>query len=92
MQSIKPTSSINVVRWRPRLCEAAGLSAEQRAEGLALTDESGRLTDISMPAEGTEAHATLLVAERLARLLREAPQSGVTKDSDVVDFLARCNR
>ena len=70
-----------------RLCEAAGLSAEQRAEGLALTDESGRLTDISMPAEGTEAHATLLVAERLARLLREAPQSAVTKDSDVVDFL-----
>jgi len=70
-----------------RLCEAAGLSAEQRAEGLALTDESGRLTDISMPAEGTEAHATLLVAERLARLLREAPKSAVTTDGDVVDFL-----
>lgn len=50
-----------------RLCEATGLSAEQRAEGLALTDEAGLLTDVPMPAEGTEAHATLLVAEYLAR-------------------------
>lgn len=40
-----------------RLCDALGLVAEQRAEGLALTDESGQLTDVAMPAEGTEAHA-----------------------------------
>jgi uncharacterized protein (TIGR02678 family) len=70
-----------------RLCEAAGLTAEQRAEGLALTDESGQLTDISMPAEGTEAHATLLVAEHLARLLREASNSTVILDDDVAVFL-----
>jgi uncharacterized protein (TIGR02678 family) len=70
-----------------RLCEAAGLTAEQRAEGLALTDESGQLTDISMPAEGTEAHATLLVAEHLGRLLREAPKSAVITDDDVAAFL-----
>ena len=50
-----------------RLCEATGLSAEQRAEGLALVDEAGELTDVAMPAEGTDAHATLLVAEYLAR-------------------------
>src|SRR5690606_35469817 len=49
-----------------RLCEATGLVAEQRAEGLALVDEEGALTDVAMPAEGTEAHATLLVAEFLA--------------------------
>lgn len=49
-----------------RLCEATGLVAEQRAEGLALVDEDGQLTDVAMPAEGTEAHATLLVAEFLA--------------------------
>lgn len=49
-----------------RLCSAAGLSAEQRAEGLALVDEDGTLTDIAMPAEGTDAHVTLLVAELLA--------------------------
>ena len=49
-----------------RLCDAAGLTAEQRAEGLALVDEGGELTDVAMPAEGTEAHVTLLVAEFLA--------------------------
>lgn len=70
-----------------RLCEAAGLTTEQRAEGLALTDESGQLTDISMPAEGTESHATLLVAEFLAHLLRETPKSAVTTDDDVAAFL-----
>ncbi|WP_323011611.1 TIGR02678 family protein [Castellaniella sp.] len=50
-----------------RLCEASGLQAEQRAEGLALTDIDGDLSDIAMPAEGTEAHVTLLVAEFLAQ-------------------------
>jgi uncharacterized protein (TIGR02678 family) len=49
-----------------RLCEATGLVAEQRAEGLALTDDNGSLTDVAMPAEGTDAHVTLLVAEYLA--------------------------
>ena len=49
-----------------RLTEGSGLVAEQRAEGLALTDETGKLTDVSMPAEGTDAHVTLLIAEYLA--------------------------
>lgn len=49
-----------------RLCEATDLTAEQRAEGLALVDEDGALTDVAMPAEGTEARVTLLVAEFLA--------------------------
>lgn len=53
-----------------RLCEATGLVPEQRAEGLALVDEDGALTDVAMPAEGTDAHATLLVAEFLASRLR----------------------
>ncbi|HQY68839.1 MAG TPA: TIGR02678 family protein, partial [Pseudomonadales bacterium] len=34
-----------------RLCDATGLVAEQRAEGLALADEDGELTDVAMPAE-----------------------------------------
>lgn len=49
-----------------RLCEGAGLAPEQRAEGLALVDENGELTDEAMPAEGTDAHVTLLVADFLA--------------------------
>jgi uncharacterized protein (TIGR02678 family) len=59
-----------------RLCEAAGLVAEQRAEGLALTDETGTLTDVAMPAEGTDAHVTLLVAEHLATRARHDPTDG----------------
>jgi hypothetical protein len=55
-----------------RLCEATGLVAEQRAEGLALTDTSGQLTHVAMPAEGTDAHAPLLVAEHLAYRQRES--------------------
>jgi len=55
-----------------RLCEATGLVSEPRAEGLALVDESGELSDVAMPAEGTEAHATLLVAEFLAAGYRRA--------------------
>jgi uncharacterized protein (TIGR02678 family) len=55
-----------------RLCEATGLTAEARAEGLALVDETGALTDVAMPAEGTEAHATLLVADFLAHGWRQS--------------------
>ncbi|MDN7671853.1 TIGR02678 family protein [Burkholderia oklahomensis] len=70
-----------------RLCEATGLTTEQRAEGLALTDESGELTDISMPAEGTEAHVTLLVAEFLASRQREVPEIALTSQDAVAAFL-----
>ena len=79
-----------------RLCEAAGLIAEQRAEGLALVDEDGTLTDVAMPAEGTDAHATLLVAEYLATGLRRQQVhaagaahafAGFTREQDVIDFL-----
>lgn len=64
-----------------RLCDGTGLTAEQRGEGVALTDEAGDLTDIAMPAEGTDAHATLLVAEYLARIARAENRSviGISK-------------
>jgi uncharacterized protein (TIGR02678 family) len=53
-----------------RLAQAAGLSPELRAEGVALVDRDGELTDENLPAVGTEAHATLLVAEYLAGAAR----------------------
>lgn len=56
-----------------RLAEAAGLTAELRAEGLALVDPESDLTDVHMPALGTEAHATLLIAEHLAVCERATP-------------------
>ena len=78
-----------------RLCEATGLVAEQRAEGVALADETGSLTDVAMPAEGTEAHATLLVAEFLATRQRQRRKPGTSapapsfdvNEQDVVAFL-----
>jgi len=77
-----------------RLCEATGLVAEQRAEGLALVDEAGTLTDVAMPAEGTDAHVTLLAAEYLAKDYRQQQadaagrrQPFVKREHDIVDFL-----
>lgn len=78
-----------------RLCEATGLVAEQRAEGLALTDEIGSLTDVLMPAEGTDAHATLLVAEYLANQARHRPMEHAdvpdpprpVSEKDIAEFL-----
>lgn len=71
-----------------RLCEATGLAAEQRAEGLALVDETGELTDVAMPAEGTDAHATLLVAEFLAARSRAGDNAPVPVQT-LVRFLAQ---
>ncbi len=65
-----------------RLADDSGLAAEQRLEGLALVDEAGQLTDIALPAEGTESHVTLLVAEFLARL----HGSGLA-EAEVADFV-----
>jgi uncharacterized protein (TIGR02678 family) len=56
-----------------RLTEATGLVAESRGEGLALVDPTGEATDLRMPEEGTDGHATLLLAEHLARRSRERP-------------------
>ena len=70
-----------------RLCDATGLVAEQRAEGLALTDEDGTLTDLAMPAEGTEAHVTLLVAEYLAGRARGEPLRATSTDDAIAAFV-----
>ena len=57
-----------------RLATAAGLVPELRFEGLALVDEEGELSDRQLPAVGTLAHATLLLAEHLAAASRDEPQ------------------
>ncbi len=77
-----------------RLCEGTGLAAEQRAEGLALVDEAGLLTDIAMPSEGTDAHVTLLAADYLAtrqRLDRAGDDASArvaaVREQDIAEFL-----
>ncbi len=54
-----------------RLQQATGLVPEVRAEGIALADPDGELTDEKIPAEGTEGHLALLMAERLASTVPE---------------------
>jgi uncharacterized protein (TIGR02678 family) len=53
-----------------RVEEATGLIAEARAEGIAMLDDRGDVTDLEMPKDGTEGHFTLLLAEFLAGRLR----------------------
>jgi uncharacterized protein (TIGR02678 family) len=93
--SLNPEAQAYFVNQRgalaTRLCDATGLAAEQRAEGLALVDESGALTDLAMPAEGTDAHVTLLVAEYLANDERERAarpaSSPFKRTQDIADFV-----
>jgi uncharacterized protein (TIGR02678 family) len=56
-----------------RIGELTGLVAEVRAEGIALVDPLDDLTDVRMPETGTEGHATLLLAERLAAAEEPVP-------------------
>ncbi len=57
-------------------------------------DEAGVLTDVAMPAEGTDAHVTLLVAEHLATGQRQGRADGAgtaqaagMREHDIADFL-----
>ncbi len=71
-----------------RLADATGLVAEHRAEGSALVDDGAELSDAALPAEGTDAHATLLVAEHLAARLRSGDGQPCT-EADIAAFLAQ---
>lgn len=53
--------------------EATGMVIEDRREGIALSDRFGDATDIGLPEEGTDGHATLLTAEYLGQLRQERP-------------------
>jgi len=53
------------------IAEATGLLAEARAEGIAMVDQAGDISDVKMPDQGTDGHLTLLLAEHLADHLRE---------------------
>ncbi|MEU8521115.1 TIGR02678 family protein [Streptomyces sp. NBC_01216] len=60
------------------LTRLTGLSVERRAEGIALVDTSGRLSDLRFPGGGTVAQAALLLGSRIsqaaARTGRHAPE------------------
>ncbi|MFE7748666.1 TIGR02678 family protein [Streptomyces sp. NPDC057428] len=49
-----------------------GLRAERRAEGVALIDTSGRLSDLRFPGGGTVAQAALLLAARISAAVQRS--------------------
>ncbi len=59
--------------------EATGLVAETRAEGIAMVDPRGRLSDLALPEEGTDGHLALLLAEYLAEHARCKPGTPVSR-------------
>ncbi|MEU0564779.1 TIGR02678 family protein [Nonomuraea sp. NPDC005983] len=63
-----------------RIADATGFVAEVRAEGIALLDPTGEATDLGMPEEGTDGHATLLLAEHLAERMRTYPEQSIPLD------------
>jgi uncharacterized protein (TIGR02678 family) len=71
-----------------RLRAMSGLEPELRAEGAALVDPSGDLSDAALPAEGTRAHATLLVAQFLAEHLGADP-SRQASEAEIAAYLRR---
>ena len=52
------------------ICEATGLFAEVRREGIALVDDAGDLTDIQLPDQGTESRLSLLLVQWFAECFR----------------------
>lgn len=71
-----------------RLRDATDLLPEQRAEGVAMVDPNGELSDARLPAEGTLSHATLLVAEFLVAEAKRDPLRRVP-ETEVALFLRR---
>jgi uncharacterized protein (TIGR02678 family) len=61
--------------------KASGLIAEVRAEGIAMVDPTGKLTDCGLPEDGTDGHLTLLLATMLAARLRESSTATMSLDT-----------
>ena len=76
----------------PEIESATGLVREVRAEGIAMTDPTGSLTDYGLPEEGTDGHLTLLLATFLADRLRASPGASVACEvltTRTQDFIAQ---
>ncbi len=72
------------------LCQATGLHAEIRGEGVALVDPEGELTDFRLPEEGTDGHAALLLAGWLVEQLRAHPDRPQVPMAAVQAHLLAC--
>ena len=52
------------------ICEATGLIAEVRREGIALVDDAGDLTDVKLQDQDTESQLSLMLVQWLAQCFR----------------------
>jgi len=81
LEELSPDERGYLTSQRPfllaRITEATGLVPEIRSEGIALLDPEGEASDLQMPEEGTNGHATLLLAELLAGVLKERREGAV---------------
>jgi uncharacterized protein (TIGR02678 family) len=60
-----------------QITDFTGLVPEVRAEGIAMLDPCGDLSDLALPEEGTEGHLILLMIELLTNRLRERERESV---------------
>lgn len=79
-----------------RIREATGLHDEVRAEGIAMVDAVGDLTDCRIPSEGTEGHLALLavtwLAERAATLGADGTVPRADLEGEVRSWISRYGR
>ncbi len=66
-----------------RIEHATGMVPEIRAEGIAMLDPLGDLSDQPMPSEGTEGHISLLLADLLAHFARDGDGGGALPWAEV---------
>ena len=72
--------------------DATGLVPEIRAEGVAMVDPEGSLTDCDMPEEGTDGHSALLVAQWLAEKARTNRKGSTPVGVSVAELIAHLKK
>ncbi|MDP1590281.1 MAG: TIGR02678 family protein, partial [Prosthecobacter sp.] len=89
---LPPDTLDYLLKQRPHLIkalvDATGLEPEDRKDGIALSDRTGDCTDLGLPEEGTDGHATLLTAEFLGAQRLTAEPGEIVPISMVERFLA----
>ena len=60
-----------------QICEATGLIAEIRGEGIALVDDTGDLTDLKLPDDGTTERLSLMLVQWCAEYLRTGAEAAL---------------
>lgn len=90
--NLPPETVDYLLKQRPHiikaLVDATGLVPEDRKDGIALSDRTGDCTDIGLPEEGTDSHATLLAAEFLGKQRLTAEPGEIVPITAVERFLA----